>query len=78
MPNYDYHCEANGTTVEIAHPMGDSISTWGELCERAGIGTGRTPASTPVSKVVPLVAAGGSKPQRPEGPCGSACGCFPQ
>ncbi|MFK7885037.1 MAG: zinc ribbon domain-containing protein [Phycisphaerales bacterium] len=77
MPNYDYHCPANGKTVEVAHAMGELIETWGELCERGGIPVGKVAADSPVEKAVSLVAARSGAPARPQGPCGSTCGCFP-
>ena len=43
MPTYDYRCDANGRTLEVSHRMSESLSTWGELCERAGIRPGRDP-----------------------------------
>ena len=52
MPRYDYHCPANGLTVEATHPMARLIGTWGELCECAEIDPGPTPASSPVHKAV--------------------------
>lgn len=51
MPTYDYHCDANGRTVEVRHGMNEQLSTWGELCEQAGIGMGDTPAGSPVRKL---------------------------
>ena len=50
MPTYDYHCEANGRTVEVKHAMSARVSTWGELCALAGIGLDATPADAPVAK----------------------------
>jgi len=52
MPNYDYYCESNGRTVEVSHRMADSLGTWGELCERAGLQPGKTPRSAPVRKLI--------------------------
>lgn len=77
MPRYDYYCDANGRQVEVAHPMAERLSTWGELCARAGISPGDTPARTPVRK---LITGGGvvrsSVLKTPEAPpCGSgSCG----
>jgi len=51
MPTYDYRCETNDKVVEVSHRMSESISTWGELCERAGIDLGDTPSNTPVKKL---------------------------
>ncbi len=52
MPTYEYRCEANGRVVEVTHRMAEHLSTWGELCERAGIARGRTAADAPVSKLM--------------------------
>jgi len=52
MPNYDYHCPANGRRVEVFHPIKDRLRTWGELCRRAGIDPGDTPADAPVEKLI--------------------------
>jgi hypothetical protein len=51
MPTYDYRCEANGRIVEVSHRMNDVMKTWGELCEKAGIEPGDTPANAPVSRM---------------------------
>ena len=51
MPTYDYKCEANGRIVEVSHRMSDVMKSWGELCEKAGIEPGDTPADAPVSRM---------------------------
>lgn len=48
MPTYDYRCEANGQVVEVVHRISETITNWGELCVRAGIDPGETPANAPV------------------------------
>ncbi len=50
MPKYDYLCAANGRTVEVQHRMSEEVTTWGDLCLRAGIEAGDTPADAPVEK----------------------------
>jgi hypothetical protein len=50
MPKYDYLCAANGRTVEVQHRMSEEVATWGDLCRRAGIEPGDTPADAPVEK----------------------------
>ncbi|MCC7123273.1 MAG: hypothetical protein IT178_00380 [Acidobacteria bacterium] len=50
MPTYDYLCAANGRTVEVQHRMSEEITTWGELCQRAGVAPDDTPADAPVAK----------------------------
>ena len=52
MPTYEYLCEANGRTVEVSHKMAEKLQTWGELCQRAGIQPGKTPARAPVSRLI--------------------------
>ena len=71
MPTYDYFCEANGQVLEVRHAMSDSVKTWGELCERAGIACGDTPVETPVNKL----ATGGQVVKRSNLGSGSAPAC---
>lgn len=52
MPTYDYLCEANGRVVEVSHKMSEAIATWGELCARAGVERGATPADAPVQRLI--------------------------
>jgi hypothetical protein len=80
MPNYDYHCPANGRTVEVFHGMGERLRTWGEVCARASIGGGSTPASAPVERALGtgIVRETASREARPRsGGCGPGCGCHP-
>ena len=56
MPTYDYRCEINGRVLEVSHRMSESLATWGELCARAGLDPGDTPAEAPVHRL----ATGGS------------------
>ncbi|MEY6432986.1 zinc ribbon domain-containing protein [Thioalkalicoccus limnaeus] len=51
MPTYDYRCETNDRIVEVQHRMSETLSTWGEVCARAGIETGDTPSETPVHRL---------------------------
>lgn len=51
MPTYDYQCDANGQLVEVKHGMNEQLLTWAELCDRAGINPGQTPADSPVRKL---------------------------
>jgi hypothetical protein len=64
MPMYDYHCEANGRTVEVVHSMSKRLETWGELCALAGLERGDTPADAPVQRLV----GGGSAVNAPVTP----------
>lgn len=81
MPRYDYHCPENGRTVEVSHSMQETLQTWSELCDRAGIDLGPTPAGAPVVRPINRsvgVLAGGGGAAMPEGPCGpGGCPCFP-
>lgn len=52
MPTYEYLCEANHRIVEVHHKLGESLSTWGELCARAGLDPGATAANAPVRKLM--------------------------
>jgi len=76
MPYYEYHCPANGRTLEVRHGMSERVDTWGGLVERAGIAAGDTPITAPVERILsaPVPLTGG-----PSGPafggCGSGCGC---
>jgi predicted nucleic acid-binding Zn ribbon protein len=76
MPTYDYKCDTNGAVVEVRHRMAEKLSTWGELCGRAGIDLGATSADAPVRRII----TGGSVVSssaltNPEAPaCGSG-GC---
>lgn len=76
MPRYEYYCDANGRQIEVSHSMAERLATWGEVCERAGVPLGRTPAKTPVQKLISgsgVVRASVLKtPEAP--PCGSG-GC---
>ena len=51
MPTYDYRCDTNGRVVEVSHRMSDTLATWRELCERAGVEPGDTPANSPVHRL---------------------------
>ena len=51
MPTYDYRCDVNGRMVEVSHRMSETIANWGDLCARAGVEPGETPADTPVHRL---------------------------
>ena len=78
MPTYDYRCDANGNVLEVSHRMSDTISTWGELCERAGVEPGDTPADSPVHRLATggnVISSNnlGSGPAAPACATGSCC-----
>lgn len=76
MPYYEYHCSANGRTVEVRHGMSEHLETWGELCERAAVEPGDTPAGAPVSRLMSAPAAvGGGAPDATPPSCGPGCAC---
>ena len=52
MPMYVYLCDANEVSVEVFHGIADEIENWGELCERADLDPGDTPADTPVRRQI--------------------------
>ena len=80
MPYYEYHCPANGRTVEIRHGMSERIDSWGALAERAGIDTADVPADAPVERLmsapVPLANDSGTGPGFAG--CGTGCACAPR
>ncbi len=79
MPYYEYHCGANGRTVEVRHSMSEVLTTWGEVVERSGVPVDTTAADAPVNRLmsapVPLAGSGGD--QGFQG-CGGGCACVPQ
>jgi hypothetical protein len=76
MPSYDYRCEQNGQVVEVMHKMSEKLTTWGEVCEKAGLEPGDTPSDSPV---VRLITGGNvvssSALSNPEAPSCGAGGC---
>lgn len=52
MPIYEYHCPANGQTVEVLHGMNDRMNTWGKVCALAGIDVGDTAPDEPVERLL--------------------------
>ena len=84
MPSYDYRCDANGRVLEVSHKMNQVISTWGELCDQAGITPGETPPHAPVvrlvsaAQVVQRSSLGDASAPACERPscCGGGCGTY--
>jgi hypothetical protein len=80
MPTYDYHCPANGRTVEVSHKLADRVRTWGDLCKRAGLPLAGMPGKSKVERLITggsLIGSLGSAKERPcdSGPCGApVCG----
>ena len=70
MPAYDYHCEANGRTVEVNHTMTTMLHTWGELCDAADLEVGNTPVDTPLRRVfsAPLLSGSAAGADTDTGP----------
>lgn len=52
MPIYRYRCGAHGRVVEVAHKMSESLTTWGEVLDRAGLDPDEAPASSPVERLL--------------------------
>ena len=77
MALYDYYCEANDRTVEVRHGMSETVQTWGELCEVAGLERGDTPADAPLRRLMsaPVPLTGGSTGSNSGPACGTSCGC---
>ena len=77
MPTYDYQCEANGAVLEVKHGMSETVSTWGQLCERMGISPGDTPLDSPVKKLATggQVVRSGSLGKDNLPPCQTGGGC---
>ncbi len=75
MPTYDYLCRANRKIVEVRHPMGETVRTWGELCQLAGIDPGDTPEDAPVEKLITGGNVISSQSLKNPEPCGTGtCG----
>jgi hypothetical protein len=71
MPTYDYRCNATGEVFEVKHRMSEHLSSWGELCERAGLDPGDVPRDSPVTRL----ATGGQVVKSANlGERGSPCG----
>jgi predicted nucleic acid-binding Zn ribbon protein len=78
MPTYDYYCERNGRTVEVSHRMAEALRTWGELCARAGLAPGATPADAPVRRLISgaAILTGPSRAAAPAmADCGAGAAC---
>lgn len=77
MPKYDYRCDQNGRTVEVTHPMSDSVSTWGELCALADTEIGDTSADSPVHKIISggFIATGASSAPAASHSCSAPSCC---
>lgn len=79
MPTYDYHCEKNSQTVSVQHSMKEKIQTWGELCQKAGVDPGKTPADSAVERIIsggialPIASAAPALPMA--GCCGKPSSC---
>ncbi|SDX83958.1 hypothetical protein SAMN05421644_11543 [Allochromatium warmingii] len=80
MPTYDYRCDTNDRVIEVSHRMSETLSNWGELCARAGIDCGDTPADAPVHRlatggtVITSASLGSGCAPAPACPTGSCCG----
>jgi len=79
MPTYEYHCAANDKIVSVWHSMSSRITTWGELCEVAGLELEGIPAATPVERLISggqIIGSANASAPATSMPCGQArCGC---
>ena len=81
MPTYEYYCPANHKTLEVMHGMSTTVTTWGELCEMADEKPGKTPADTPVEKLMGTGMVISNSREGLDGPAmggccgGGGCGC---
>lgn len=78
MPTYEYHCPTNGRTIEVWHSMRETLTQWGELCERAGLEAGGTPRQAAIQKNITtgmLLNKPGSKTSHSGGSCCGDSGC---
>lgn len=73
MPHYDYHCPANGRTVEVRHSISDDLRTWGELVAAARLDAGDTPLDAEVRRLI----RGGNVLRTPSGEREAGSGCGP-
>ncbi len=75
MPTYDYLCESNGVRLEVKHKMEQTIATWGDLSQLAGVSPGDTPLDAPVKKLITAAAVvNRTALSNPEPACGNG-GC---
>ena len=79
MITYDYHCDANGTTLTVSHSIKETLTNWGQLCALANHRMGKTPPQTPVRR---LLSCQESKPDdstlsmfSKTKPSGGGCNC---
>ena len=76
MPSYDYRCAANDQVVEVRHSMNEKLTTGGEVCTKAGIEPGNTPAESPVVRLISGgVIVSSSALSNPEPPSCGGGGC---
>lgn len=73
MPRYDYRCPDNARVIEVEHAMSERLTTWGQLCDRAGIDPGKTPRTAPIEKLLSLPLVG--KSSAPVSDCGLGSAC---
>lgn len=66
MPQYRYRCPANGRTVDVVHRMVETLTTWGEVCARAGLEPGPTAAESPVHRILFAPHLSGSSEPSPD------------
>ncbi len=77
MPLYEYRCPSNGRVIEVRHKMAETLGTWGELCDRAGIAVGDCDPRSPIEKLISAGFIGGASESaacEAPGCAGGGCG----
>ncbi len=76
MITYEYFCPTNSQTVTVEHSMSESLATWSELCQRAGVPQGDTDPQAAVERLISggLLAVTSSRTQENPLPMAGCCG----
>ena len=78
MPTYEYFCQANNQLIDVLHRMDETLQTWGDVCDCAGVELGDTPAHAIVEKKLSATSILPTKEfsSTPGNGCGNGgCGC---
>jgi hypothetical protein len=77
MPTYEYFCPTNGVTLEVSHSIKETLTNWGEVCDRAQASPGSTPRSSAVRRLISggQFIGSGDKGGGGHGCGGGSCGC---
>jgi hypothetical protein len=77
MPTYEYFCPSNGVTLEVNHSIKETLTNWGEVCDRAQADPGSTPRTATVRRLISggqFISSNG-KASGGHGCGGGTCGC---